>query len=67
MLLVNIIGSLAMMIQFSEFSMFGLALLYFILFTPASYVCWFRPIYKAFRWVSVFSAQKYLNEFQITC
>ena len=28
---------------------FGLALVYWFLFTPASYMCWFRPVYKAFR------------------
>ena len=28
---------------------FGLALVYTFLFTPASYMCWFRPGYKAFR------------------
>ena len=28
---------------------FGLALVYAVLFSPASYVCWFRPAYKAFR------------------
>ena len=28
---------------------FGLGLLYFVLFTPVSFVCWFRPAYKAFR------------------
>ena len=31
-------------------STFGLALLYTFLFTPASFVCWFRPAYKAFRY-----------------
>ena len=30
-------------------STFGLALIYWFLFTPASYMCWFRPGYKAFR------------------
>jgi len=28
---------------------FALALLYFLIFTPASFLCWFRPVYKAFR------------------
>jgi len=28
---------------------FGLSLVYWFLFTPASYMCWFRPGYKAFR------------------
>jgi len=28
---------------------FGFALFYCIIFTPASFVCWFRPAYKAFR------------------
>jgi len=30
-------------------STFGLALLYWFLYTPLSFVCWFRPAYKAFR------------------
>ena len=28
---------------------FGLALIYWMLFTPLSFLCWFRPAYKAFR------------------
>ncbi|XP_043919640.1 secretory carrier-associated membrane protein 1 [Protopterus annectens] len=28
---------------------FGLAILWFLLFTPCSFVCWYRPLYGAFR------------------
>ncbi|CAF1284887.1 unnamed protein product [Rotaria sordida] len=28
---------------------FGLSLVYLFLFIPSSYICWFRPIYRAFR------------------
>ena len=30
-------------------SQFGLSLLWWILFTPCSVVCWYRPVYNAFR------------------
>jgi len=36
-------------------SMFGLALVYGFLFVPLSFVCWFRPAYKAFRSDSSFN------------
>uniref|UniRef100_H2ZUP7 Secretory carrier-associated membrane protein n=1 Tax=Latimeria chalumnae TaxID=7897 RepID=H2ZUP7_LATCH len=28
---------------------FGLSILWFVLFTPCAFLCWYRPIYKAFR------------------
>ena len=28
---------------------FAMAIIYFVIFTPASFLCWFRPAYKAFR------------------
>lgn len=28
---------------------FGLSILWLLLFTPCSFVCWYRPLYGAFR------------------
>ncbi|GBP44249.1 Secretory carrier-associated membrane protein 1 [Eumeta japonica] len=54
-LALNIVGALSLMITGNGFTIFGLSLLYFILLTPFSFVCWYRPIYKAFRSDSSFN------------
>ncbi|XP_048354855.1 secretory carrier-associated membrane protein 4-like [Sphaerodactylus townsendi] len=46
---VNLIACLAWWIGGGSGVNFGLAILWLISFSPCSYVCWFRPIYKAFR------------------
>ncbi|XP_053318211.1 secretory carrier-associated membrane protein 2 [Spea bombifrons] len=57
-LLLNLLACLAYFIGNSGGSGgvdFGLSILWFILFTPCAFVCWYRPIYKAFRSDSSFS------------
>lgn len=50
-LLFNLISSLAMFCVDPSGSGvgLGLAILWALLFTPCSFVCWYRPVYKAFR------------------
>ncbi|XP_032819061.1 secretory carrier-associated membrane protein 5B-like [Petromyzon marinus] len=54
-LVVNLIGCLAWLIGGGSAVNFGLAILWLILFTPCSYVCWFRAVYKGFRSDSSFN------------
>ncbi|XP_051527777.1 secretory carrier-associated membrane protein 3 [Myxocyprinus asiaticus] len=56
-LLFNLISSLAMFCVDTTGSGvgLGLAILWTILFTPCSFICWYRPVYKAFRSDSSFN------------
>ncbi|RVE51495.1 hypothetical protein evm_003896 [Chilo suppressalis] len=58
-LAVNIIGGMAIMFAGEGVETFGLSILYFLLLTPFSFICWYRPIYKAFRSDSSFNFMVY--------
>lgn len=50
-LFLNVLACLACFTIDSNYGVdFGLAILWFILFTPVAFVCWYRPVYKAFRY-----------------
>ncbi|KAJ2949487.1 hypothetical protein O0L34_g15408 [Tuta absoluta] len=55
LLSLNMVGAMSLMFAGLGFNSFGLSILYFILLTPFSFVCWYRPIYKAFRSDSSFN------------
>ncbi|XP_011491346.1 secretory carrier-associated membrane protein 5-like isoform X2 [Oryzias latipes] len=48
-LAVNLIACFVWMFGGGGVTNFGLAIIWLLMFTPCSYVCWFRPIYKAFK------------------
>ncbi|XP_051497269.1 secretory carrier-associated membrane protein 3 isoform X1 [Apus apus] len=55
-LFVNFLSSLAWFcVDPSSGSGFGLSILWALLYTPCSFVCWYRPMYKAFRSDSSFN------------
>lgn len=48
-LCVNVVGCIAWWAGGGDAMNFGFALLWLLIFSPCSYTCWFRPLYKAFR------------------
>ncbi|KAG8431729.1 hypothetical protein GDO86_020236 [Hymenochirus boettgeri] len=55
-LLLNFLACLAWFCaDSSQGSGFGLSILWALLFTPCSFLCWYRPLYKAFRSDSSFN------------
>nr|XP_011442227.2 secretory carrier-associated membrane protein 1 isoform X1 [Crassostrea gigas] len=55
-LFLNIWASLAYFIADSSGgATFGMSIVWFVLFTPCSFICWYRPLYKAFRSDSSFN------------
>lgn len=51
LMLLNVLGGIVLL----DFAIVGFGILYTILFTPFSYICWFRPAYKAFHSDSSFN------------
>ncbi|KAK3533632.1 hypothetical protein QTP70_024044, partial [Hemibagrus guttatus] len=55
-LFLNLLACLANFIVNMENGVdFGLSIVWFVLFSPVAFVCWYRPVYKAFRSDSSFS------------
>jgi len=55
LMVINVVGGLLLILHKGDFSTFGVGVIYTLIFTPFSFICWYRPIYKAFRSDSSFN------------
>ncbi|XP_003374307.1 secretory carrier-associated membrane protein 3 [Trichinella spiralis] len=58
-LVLNVVGSLASFITHGSGLQFGLSIIQVAMFTPCSFVLWYRPLYKAFKNDSSFNFMVY--------
>uniref|UniRef100_A0A8C3GAQ1 Secretory carrier-associated membrane protein n=1 Tax=Cyclopterus lumpus TaxID=8103 RepID=A0A8C3GAQ1_CYCLU len=55
-LFLNVLACLASFTAGSEYGVdLGLSIVWFMLFSPVAFICWYRPVYKAFRSDNSFS------------
>ncbi|XP_029488426.1 secretory carrier-associated membrane protein 4-like isoform X2 [Oncorhynchus nerka] len=66
-LCVNVVSCIAWWAGGGSAGNFGLSLLWLLLFSPCSYTCWFRPLYKAFRADSSFNFMAFFFIFFLQC
>ncbi|GAA6110844.1 secretory carrier-associated membrane protein 4 [Tachysurus ichikawai] len=66
-LCVNLVSCIAWVAGGGSAVNFGLGLLWLVLFSPCSYACWFRPVYKAFRADSSFNFMAFFFIFFLQC
>ncbi|XP_055274123.1 secretory carrier-associated membrane protein 2 isoform X3 [Moschus berezovskii] len=60
-LFLNLLACLAwFLVDTSRGVDFGLSILWLVIFTPCAFLCWYRPIYKAFSgWIAALSTMKH--------